>query len=102
MIQDRKKFLDMFFNYLWLYAVLIVVQIIMYFYYPTYFDIYTQLLNYLYLTFKAIFDFIAYFINYVFVNFETAMVMCGVIVLVGTFYKISINKTLNLVFGGKR
>lgn len=102
MIQDRKKFLDMLFNYLWLYAILIVVQIIMYFYYPTYFNIYTQLLNYLYLTIKEIFDFVAYFINYVFVNFETSMVMCGVIVLVGTFYKIFINKTLNLLSGGKR
>jgi hypothetical protein len=101
MIQNREKFLDMIYNILWLYLVLIISQLVLYFYYPQYFTIYEVFITYLYSIVKEIFDFLAYLISIVFNNFGSILIAVGTIILCLTFYKIFIKITGKVISGGK-
>jgi hypothetical protein len=102
MIQDRRKFLDTLYNFIYLYAVLIICFVVIYFYYPNFYFIYSELLTYLYSTIYAIFDFCSYIINYVFEHYETAITMAIVIIITTTFYQIFINMFFKGLRGLKR
>lgn len=101
MIQDRKKFLDMIYDILWLYLVLAISQIILYFYYPKYFRIYEIFITYLYSIVLEIFDFLTYIIGFVFNNFGSTYMAIGTIILCLTFYKIFMKITNKVIHGGK-
>jgi uncharacterized protein YacL len=101
MIQDRKKFTDMIYNILWLYIVLVISQLILYFYYPEYFAIYETFITYLYSIVKEIFDYLSFMIAEVFNNFGNTIIVVGTIILCFTFYEIFMKITNKVIRGGK-
>jgi len=102
MITKRKQFTEMLFNYLWAYVLLIISQVVMYFYYPDYFSLYSILINYLYLLIFKLMDFVTYIINQVFITYDSLFLVIGTVLICYSFYNIFMKITLKIIRGGNK
>lgn len=101
MIQNREKFLNMIYDILWLYLVLVISQLVLYFYYPEYFNLYEVFITYLYGIFLEIFDFLSIVISNMFYYFDDIIIVIGTLILCFTFYQIFMKITNKVIRGGK-
>jgi len=102
MITQRKRFTEMLLNYLWAYILLIISQVVMYFYYPDYFNIYSVLLNYLYMLIFKLFDFFAYIITEVFTTYNGLFAGIGTVLICYSFYNIFMKIVFKIMKGGNK
>ena len=88
MIQNRRRMLDFLKDYLYIFIVLVIVQIIAYFYYPDFFDVYDQMLYWIYNIFYVLWDFAFFILDYIVSNFDNFLLSVGVLILVKLVYNV--------------
>ena len=81
MIQDKKKFINMITNMFYFYFLLIIIQVILYFNYPQFFNIYDTMFKYIYKFFMEFWDFFSDVLMYIINNFTDFFMIIGILIL---------------------